>query len=371
MVDPKSKRRNRLLQLGIIVVPMVLAIIYYSLFAVDRYASTAQIVVVESGGAAAMTQQTAGAAILASNAKRISKEGTIFLYEYLTSPDLLAHLEKQLKWHDHFAAQYSDPFYWIGDEVSREDLLEFYQRMITVHVDEMTGLLSVEAQGLSPEFAQQTVDAMLKQSQSFIDDVSRQLASNQVRFAEEELIAARKDYESKRAALIEFQSKSSILDAEAYAKSQATIISTLEASLATEQANLKGLQTTLSANSPLVRQQQNKVAAIKKQLDAEKNALVSTSKEGRLNVVAAEFRKVSVDAQIAEDAYKLSVSALQNAKIEANKSVHSLVTVVQPNLPQDYSYPEKIYNLLTLLAILFIVYGITRFVIASIEDHRD
>jgi capsular polysaccharide transport system permease protein len=78
-----------------------------------------------------------------------------------------------------------------------------------------------------------------------------------------------------------------------------------------------------------------------------------------------------VDAQISEDAYKLSVSALENARIEANKKVHSLLTVVTPNLPEGALYPDRIYNLCTLFVVLLFVYGLTRFIIASIEDHRD
>ena len=370
-MDQKNKRRNRRLALFIIVIPMAIAIVYYTLFAVNRYASTAQVVVVDSTGASSLAQQAAGAAILTSTAKQVSAQQTIFLYEYLTSPDMLAALEKDLKWHEHFAAQYSDPLYWIGKKVSREDLLEFYERLITVHVDEITGLLTVEVQGLSPEFAHQTLTTMLQQSQNFINDLSRQLATDQVTFAEDELVKARTDYEEKRDALVAFQSKNKLLDAEASAKSQAGIIATLEATLATERANLKGLLATLNPNSPQVRQQQVRVTAIQKQLDAEKAALVSASKDGHLNVVAADYRKLSVDAEIAEEAYRLSVSALQNAKIEANKNIHSLVTVVQPNMPEDSTYPHRLYNLLTLLVILFFIYGITRFVIASIEDHRD
>lgn len=366
-----KKRRNKLLQLFMIVVPMVLATIYYGVLAVDRYASTAQIAVVDASAASSMNQQTAGAAILASAVRQVSRQETIFLYKYLTSPDMLAALEKELKWHEHFVDQYSDPVYWIGEKVSREDLLKFYERLVTIHVDELTGLLMIEAQGLSPDFAHQVLTTMLTQSQSFINDVSRQLATDQVKFAEDELVKARLDYETKRDELVAFQSKNSLLDAEAAAKAQAGLIATIEATLATEQANLKVLLSTLNPNSPQVRQQQHRVAAIKKQLEVEKSALVSSSQDGHLNVIAAEFRKLSVDAQIAEEAYKLSVAALQNAKIEAGKNIHSVVTVVKPNMPEDPTYPHKLYNLLTILVILLFIYGITRFVIASIEDHRD
>lgn len=354
-----------------VVVPMVIATIYYGFFAVDRYASTAQIAVVDASSSSSAAPQTAGAAIFASAVRQVSMQETMFLYEYLTSADMLAVLQEELKWQSHFDDQVSDPLYWLGKNVSREELLKFYERMITVHVDELTGLLSVEAQGLSAEFAYKVLTAMVGQSQSFINDVSRQLASNQVQFAEDELVKARLDYEAKRDELVAFQSKNSLLDAEAAALARAGLISSIEATLATEEANLLALLSSLNSSSPQVRQQKNRVEAIKKQLNAEKSALVSSSDQGRLNVVAVEFRKLTVDTEIAEEAYRLSVAALQNAKIEAGKSIHSVVTVVQPNVPQDPTYPHKLYNLFTLLVVLLFIYGITRFVIASIEDHRD
>ncbi|ARP94066.1 ABC transporter permease [Bordetella genomosp. 13] len=366
----QNKRRNRLLAFLIIVLPMVLAFIYFTLLAVDRYASTAQIVVITADAASA-GQQAPGAAVLAPSARTVARQETIFLLEYMASPDMLAVLQEKIKWHEHFAAQWSDPIYWVAQKISREDLLEYFQRLVTVHVDEFTGLLTVEVQGLSPEFANRTLTLMLQQSEQFINDISRKLARDQVRFAEEELVKARVAYEDKRSELIDFQSKNRLLDAEASAKAQAGIIVSLETSLATERANLKGLVSTLNADSPQVRQQRNKVTALERQLAAEKATLVSSSQEGHLNVVAAAYRKLSVDAEVAEEAYKLSVTALQNAKIEANKKVHSLVTVIQPNMPEDPTYPYKLYDLFTLLVVLVFIYGITRFIIASIEDHRD
>ncbi|MNS89097.1 hypothetical protein D3C72_1230970 [compost metagenome] len=57
--------------------------------------------------------------------------------------------------------------------------------------------------------------------------------------------------------------------------------------------------------------------------------------------------------------------------MEASKKLRSLVTVVSPNLPDRAVYPERIYNLITLLVALGLLYGIVRFVIATVEDHRD
>ena len=39
-------------------------------------------------------------------------------------------------------------------------------------------------------------------------------------------------------------------------------------------------------------------------------------------------------------------------------------------LPEDAAYPRILYNLLTALVLLFLLYGVIRLVIATIQDHR-
>ena len=98
---------------------------------------------------------------------------------------------------------------------------------------------------------------------------------------------------------------------------------------------------------------------------------MSSTDGSQLNVVASAFQQLTLDAGIAEASYKTAVAALDNARIEASKKIRTLVTVVSPNTPQQALYPERLYNLATILLGLLMLYGITRFILASIEDHRD
>lgn len=99
--------------------------------------------------------------------------------------------------------------------------------------------------------------------------------------------------------------------------------------------------------------------------------LVSAPDGAQLNVVASRFQQLTLDAGIAQETYKTAVAALDNARIEASKKIRTLVTVVSPNNPQIALYPERLYNLTTMFIALLLLYGIARFLIASIEDHRD
>src|SRR3546814_7606613 len=100
---------------------------------------------------------------------------------------MLNVLENLLKWRKHFTGQWRDPWLWIGNEDSREDALEFYNRMVEAHFDDTTGLLTVEVQGLTPEFAKQTLEVILDESEKFVNEMSHKMAREHAKFAESEL----------------------------------------------------------------------------------------------------------------------------------------------------------------------------------------
>lgn len=363
--EMKSKR----LMIWLVGVPMVLALVYYSVFALDRYVSTAQVAVRQVGNNEA--PQMPGLAVMLSGLNPTSREETLYLREFLTSQDMLNVLQQKLDWSTHYAGRWRDPLYWLSNDAQREDLLEYYRRIVSAHFDEQTGLLSVSVQAFDPRFAEEVLKIMLGESERFVNELSHRMAREQMAFAQSELAKARTVYEDRREDMLKFQSTNNLLDAEATAKARAEIIAELEANLTKERTTLKGLSSTLNADTPQIRQQRNRINALEQQLASEIQRLVSQKGGDKLNVVASRYRNLTIDAAIAEEAYKFAVSSVESARIEASKKLRSLVTVVSPNLPDRATYPARVYNLVTLLIALLLFYGIARFVIATIEDHRD
>ncbi|SAI28712.1 MPA2 family protein involved in capsular polysaccharide export [Bordetella trematum] len=348
---------------------MVIAVLYYSFFALDRYVSSAQVVVRQVGGNE--SPQMPGLAVMLNGLNPASREETLYLREYLTSQDMLDILQEKLNWTTHYEGRWRDPLFLLLSGSSQEDVLEYYQRMVTAHFDEQTGLLSIDVQAFSAEFAQEVLKVILAESERFVNEISHRMAREQMAFAQSELAKARVLYEEKREDMLQFQSKNSLLDAEATAKARANVIAELEATLTREKTSLKNLLKTLNPGAPQVRQQRNRIQSIEQQLDAETRRLVSQTGGDKLNVVASKYRNLTIDAAIAEEAYKFAVSSVESARIEASKKIRSLVTVVSPNRPDSAILPERIYNLITLLLALLLIYGVARFVLATIEDHRD
>src|SRR3546814_20602505 len=111
---------------------------------------------------------------------------------------MLNVLESELKWHEHFSKQWRDPLYWIGKDIPREDLLEYYNRLVDAYFDETTGLLTVEVQAIDPAFSQQVLRLVLSKSESFVNESSHPMARDRKQFTEMDITIARKKYNNEK-----------------------------------------------------------------------------------------------------------------------------------------------------------------------------
>lgn len=368
----KIKRffQNRLF-IGMVIVPLVLSLIYLCFLAENRYVSTSQVVVrqQETGAKGAMP----GLALLMGSVDPVSREDTLYLKEYIVSHDMLLLLEQHLDWTAHYAGKWQDPLFDLPRDASQEDKLKFYQRMVRTNYNETTGLLTVEVEAFTPEYAEAVLQEILKQSAIFVNAITRSMADEKLAFSQRELLTATERYEEMREKMVAFQNQHQILSADIAVQSVSQIIADLEASIATERAKLNGLQSRLSINAPQIKAQENKINALIAQLEAEQRRITTDEFDNKdvLNTITSEYRRLQVDVLVAEELYKASLGIVENAKLEVIRNIRSLIAVVKPNLPQEAAYPRRIYDIVTVLVVLLLLYGITLFIVASIKDHRD
>lgn len=366
----RSILKNKLV-LGMIIIPFLVAVVYLTLFAADRYVSSSQVVVrqQESGSQGTMP----GIAMLMGAVDPVSREDTLYLKEYIISHDMLAILEQKLGWTAHYAGKWTDPFFDLSKDATQEEKLAFYQKLVNTEYNETTGLLTIKVEAFTPEYAESVLQEILLQSERFVNSITRSMADEKLAFSQRELVTATERYEEMRGKMVSFQNQYQIISADVAVESVSQIIASLEASIAMERASLNGLKTRLSANAPQIKAQQNKINALVSQLESEQRRATSGEFETAevLNTVSSDYRRLQVDVMVAEELYKASLAIVENAKLETIRNIRSLIAVVKPNLPQEASYPRRLYNLITILIVLLLLYGVTRFVMASIEDHRE
>lgn len=352
----------------IIGAPLLLAVLYYLFLAADRYVSESKITVRQTGETA--TADVSSVALLMAGVSSGSREETLYLRDYIHSLDMLKHLDSRFKLRQAFESGTRDPLFRLYGGTSQEWFLWYYRNRVEVAFDDLTGLLSVRVQAFDPALAQQVNAEILAQSERFVNEISHRMAREQMAFAETEMLKARERYQTAKKRLIAFQNKYKVLDPLAQAQATATLSAQLESEIAHKEAELKTLTGYLQENAPQVALTRNQIAALKAQLDKER-AKVASANGGRLNTLASEFQNLALEAGFAEDAYKAALTAMEATRIEASRKLKSLVVVETPARAEIAVYPQRLYNLATLLVILVLGYGITRLVIATIQDHRD
>jgi capsular polysaccharide transport system permease protein len=349
----------------VIAVPFVLAVFYYLFFAADRYVSETIISVRQAKETS--ISSTGLAALVGVNPS--SKEDTLYLKEYIHSLDMLKILEKELNLRKMYSKEKLDFLYRFYSFLPQEDFLEYYQNRIEIVYDDMSGLLRINAEAFTPEDAHNLSKLILKHSEDFVNELSHAMSRKQFEFAEIEFRKAEERFSKAKNTLLAFQNRYGIFNPIEQAQSRAGLVWEFEIELAKKEAELSALRAYLQENTTQIITLKNEIAALKSQIEKGVDTVTKNS-DNAANILAAEYQTLSIEASFSEELYKLALQAVEQARIESTKQIKYLSVVQQPSMPQSAKYPREIYNLITLIAVLFLLYGITQLIKATIEDHK-
>ncbi|HNP35708.1 MAG TPA: hypothetical protein PKK10_07635 [Woeseiaceae bacterium] len=293
------------------------------------------------------------------------------LQAHIMSMDMLKQVHEELDLRKAYSSPALDFIFRMDEKATQEEFLKYYHNRIEVIVNDVSGLLTIRAQGFTPEIAQAVNNQVLAISEKFINESSHRLAREQMSFAEAELAKARARLDDVRNRLLAFQEKNGILDPAAQAVANSGLTAELRAAQARYEAELKGLLAFLNDDAPQVQAMQAQIMGIRQQLKAEQLRGVTDTDGVSLNVLAGRYQQMLAELEFVSAAYRGALVALETARIESTRKLKSLVLVESAALPESAEYPKRIYFLMSLLMGLTLTYGIGRLIVATIEDHQE
>jgi capsular polysaccharide transport system permease protein len=359
-----------IMRLAVIVVPWLATAIYLFVFAADRYVAESVVAVRQEGAAMSLPSgvDTLSAMFGSTMATR---EDQYMLEAHILSMDMLLQIDEKVDLREAFSAPKLDVIFALPDGASQEKFLKYFRSHVDVTVDDSSGLLTIRTQGFTPEVALAVNQQIVDISEKFINESSHRLARDQMAYAEAELRNARARLDETRNRILEFQEKYGILDPTAQAAANSGLTAELQAMLARQGAELKGLQAYLNDDAPQIQALQAQIAGIREQLEDEMRGSVTNVDGTSLNVIAGEYQELLADLEFKSDAYKGALTGLETARIESTRKLKSLVLVESPVLPESAAYPRRLYTLIALAMVLTLLYGIVRLIVATIEDHME
>jgi len=348
-----------------VVACFLIAVLYLGLIASDRYVSRAEVIIKQADQIKMLPDTLSMLGLGGSNHQDI-----FLVQDYLNSWDLLAKLDKELGLKAHYQSDKTDYFSRLPQDVSREDFIEYYRNHLMLRFDELSGVLTIELQAFDPEYGQQVVGLMLKESELFINRLGHQVARDQLAFVEKEVDRAYQRLQAEKAKVLTFQNSHQLISPESTSSARLGVVSQIEGELVNQQAQLKQLRSYMKASAPAVISVQSRVDALTKQLEQERAKLTGQDKEA-MNEITAGYLDVQTQATLAMDLYKTGLISLEQTRVEAYRKLKHLLVITQPTLAEDAEYPRRLYNLATVGVLLVLFYGLIVMGLATLREHQD
>lgn len=357
--------KNKAILLTVLLPLVVFA--YYQLFMAARiYEAEGRFVVKQA------SEEPAGLDLglsLLGGAPSTSREDAALAVEFIQSPNLLALLDGQLGLREHYQATGMDLLRYFPADASKEDFLKRYRKMVQVKIDPETNVVVLTVHAYEPETAQTVAAALMREGEAFINRISEEMAREQVAFVEVEVAYAEKRLRSIRESLLQFQDVEMVLDPTPVTEAALGLVAGLEEKLVQEKAERIRLLSFMKADAPEVVANLQLVQSLEEQLAKEKARLTGAGAE-TLNRKLARFKELQLDSEFAVEAYKAGFASLEKARLDASRKLKHFVMISTTGLPEEPAYPRVLYNLLTALVVLLLLYGVIRLVIATVQDHR-
>lgn len=348
-----------------VVVCFSIAALYFGVIASDRYVSRAELIIKQADQIKMLPDALSMLGIGGSN-----HQDVLLVQDYMKSWDMLSKLDKELGLKSHYQSDKVDFFSRLPKDVSREDFLEYYRKHLTLRLDEISGVLTVELQAFDPEYGQRVVSLMLKESESFINKLGHQVALSQLEFVEKEVDRAYQRLQDEKSKVLAFQNNHQLISPESTSSARLGVVSQIEGELVRQQAELKQLQSYMRDTAPGIISVQARIDALSKQLKQEQARLTGVDQDA-MNEVTAGYLDVQTQATLAADIYKTGLISLEQARVEAYRKLKHLMVISQPTIAEDAEYPRRLYNLATVGVLLCLFYGLIVMGLATLREHQD
>jgi capsular polysaccharide transport system permease protein len=358
--------RKRRWFIAVVVLPTLLAIVYYGFIAADVYVSDSQFLIRSPDRKGPQLSGLAG--LVQSSGLSSGSSETSEVVDYVRSRDALSGLTSVMN----VKASFQDPkadflsrYHQFYEQDSFENLYKFYTSMVSVKLDNETGIATLSTKAFSPLAAYSLNENMLQLSEALVNRLNAraqekavQEASAQVRKAEQRVFDA-------RVAMRSFRNRQKIIDPEKQAEGTLGIADKYITTAARSGPSTTRSEAKPHAIRPCPRWRP--IAA----LDAEFRAK-AVRRMVQNEAIASKlvgYETLMVEQELSTAMLKSANASLEQARIEAQKQQFYLERVVSPNKPDMPLLPKRLYRILVVFAASLCLYFIGWMLIVGILEH--
>lgn len=354
---------------AMVLLPVVASALYLWVIAQDQYASTV--------GFSVRTQELQSSLDILGGITSLSGAGSSdsdILYDYIHSQEMVEDLDAKIDLRKIFSEAWPyDPVFAFDPDGSIEDLVDHWENKVRITYDSSSRLMTLHVLAFKPEEATLIANAILERSTEKINALSDEAREDATRYARIEMERALDRLKGAREAMTAFRMRTRMVDPVADLQGQMGILNSLQAQLAESYIELDLLRASTNASDPRITQAEQRIDVIKNRMEEERRKF-NESEQGPggedYATMVAEFERLTVDREFAEQTYRVALAAFDAAQAEALRKSRYLAAHIQPTVAEKSEYPQR-WTLLGLTGFfLLMAWAIGVLIFYSLRDRR-
>jgi ABC-2 type transport system permease protein/capsular polysaccharide transport system permease protein len=359
-------RRLDPLFIALVIVPTMIASLYFGVLASDTYVSESRFIV----RSPSKPNLSPLGVVLSGGSIVGASEESKAVSEFLSSREALSKIDQ-----DGFVKRawgspsvfWADRFGLLGADTS-EDLFEYYLGKVKAEDSPTTMVTVLTVRSFDPQTAQAINRRLLEQSEVLVNELSDRARRDAIAFAEGQLATARQEAKAAALALSAFRDSEGVIDPELQASAGLQMISKLQDELIAAETQLLQLETYTPQASqiPFMR---TRVRNLERAI-ADQTAQLAGGR-GSLSSASARYQELRLASEYAEKQLAIALSTYQDAQAEARRKQAYVERISQPSLPDDAAYPRRLRSILATFVLGLLAWGVVAMLLIGIREHRD
>jgi capsular polysaccharide transport system permease protein len=346
-----------------IVLPVMLATIYYAFIASGQYISESRFVIKSPGQRP--SQMSTLANLVQTTSLNAGSEQATEVVEFLRSRDALTAIQRNQAFERRYSAGNIDVgSRFTGDTF--EDLFKYYTKAVTADFEKDSGVVVLKVRAFTPKDSRDLNEALLLLSEGMINRLNDRAQTKSISEAERRVRQAELRVRNARIAVRSYRNSQALLDPGKQAMGVLDVANRLTVEYAGLQAQLQQMQR-LTPSNPALPTVRARAAAIRNQVAAQSGRVVGND-QGMASKIG-QYEGLAAEQEFSQQMLAAAGAALEQARVDSQKQQFYLERVVEPNLPDEPLLPRTLRQILTVAGAAICLYMIGWMLIVGVLEH--
>lgn len=359
-------RNMRPLFIATVLIPTILAVLYYGIMASDVYTSESRFIVRTQG-----KQAPTGLAsfLVGGELGGMSGSEVSAVKEYALSRDALAALNHQGRIYAIYSRPEIDWFSKLGawGGTSFEKLYEYYTGKVFVENESKSSITILQVQAYRAEDAHWINEQLLRQGEALVNRLNQRSRADTIRYAQAEVAKAQQRARGAAQSLAMFRDRYGVIDPDKQATVSLQMISKLQDELIATKTNLAQIRD-VAPDNPQIEALETRAASLHSEIGEQMARLAG----GRSSLAgkATEYTRLTLESQFADRLLATAMAGLETANNEARRQQVYIERIVQPDRPDEATRPRRLRSIFAVLVVGLVAWGVLTMLLAAMREHQ-